>query len=144
MVRPRWAHRPAGSGLGELGVVVGAEGQGCGGDVFLQVRAGGGARDRHHVGRVSQQPGQGDLGRGSAELAGHCGQRPGGGGGCDGGDREPWDEGDAVLFAVAQDVFGGAVGEVVTVLDADDRGDGLGFGELTGTDFGQADVADLP
>jgi hypothetical protein len=49
-----------------------------------------------------------------------------------------------VLFAVAQDVFGGAVGEVVSVLDADNRSDALGLGELADTDFGQADVADLP
>jgi hypothetical protein len=49
-----------------------------------------------------------------------------------------------VPFAVAQDVPGGAVGEVVAVLDADDRRDGLGFGELADADFGQADMADLP
>jgi hypothetical protein len=40
--------------------------------------------------------------------------------------------------------FGFAVKEVVAVLDRRDGCDGLGFCQLGGGDFGEADVADLP
>lgn len=45
---------------------------------------------------------------------------------------------------MAQDIFRGAIGDVVAVMYADDRGDPAGFGELADGDFGQADMADFP
>ena len=47
------------------------------------------------------------------------------------------------FFAVFEDVFVGAVGEVVLVLDADDIDDFAGLFDFRDFDFAEADVADL-
>jgi hypothetical protein len=60
------------------------------------------------------------------------------------GEGEPGDEPDAVGFGVFEQPLGGAVGEVVPVLNGDDGGDPLRFLELLDREFGQLDVADLP
>ena len=55
----------------------------------------------------------------------------------------PGEEGDGVLLAEVDGGFGGSVGEVVAVLDADDGDDLLGGFDLLPGDFGETDVADL-
>ena len=48
-----------------------------------------------------------------------------------------------LLLACPQDLLGLAVGDVVAVLDGDDRDDLLRAFELLGVDVGETDVADL-
>ena len=87
-----------------------------------------------------QRPGQGDLGGCGREPARHRGDHAAGAGRGRGRHRKPRDEGDAPVLAVPEQVLGRAVGEVVAVLDAGDRGDLLGLGELADADLGQAHV----
>jgi len=54
------------------GQVIGGQGDVEGGDVFLQVAAALGARDRHHVAALGEQPGQGELTRRTALSAAIC------------------------------------------------------------------------
>ena len=60
-----------------------------------------------------------------------------------GGEREPGQECDPGLLAEPEHVLGGAVADVVVVLDRDDRHDLLGALDLLDVDVGEADVADL-
>src|SRR4029453_5899032 len=89
------------------------------------------------------EQGGGDLGVGGPEPVGDRGGRVGDVGPCCGGDRKPRNEGDPAPLAVLEYVLGGAIGEVVAVLDAHDRCDLLGLGELVDGDFREADVPDF-
>ena len=91
--------------------------------VLLEVLDGRGPRDREDHGRVVEQPGECDLARGGTgglgHLADHCG-RPGQ---LPGRDRCPREEPDLLGLAEREQLVGRAVGQVETVLDADDRDD---------------------
>jgi hypothetical protein len=55
----------------------------------------------------------------------------------------PREEDDALHFAQGDHGFGGAVPDVVAILDRDHLADGLGDRQLFGTDVGHTDVTDL-
>ena len=122
-------------GFGELHV--------CGCDVFFEVLDGAGAWDRDDDGTAVQEPRDGELADGGVVFASGDVERAAGLGELAGRDREPWDEGDIVLGAVVDDVFVGAVGEVVFVLDGDDVDDLARPVDLMRLHFAEADVADL-
>jgi hypothetical protein len=106
-----------------------------GGDVLFQVRAGGRARDGQHERTAAQQPGE-------CQLSGR-GAGPAGAGRDHGRDRQPRDEDDPSLLAVPEHILGRAVGQVIPVLHASDRGDLRRRGDLLDGDLGQAHVPDL-
>ena len=76
-------------------------------------------------------------------LGGQLRQRAAGAGQGPGGQREPRDEGDAVLGRVVEQRLGRAVDQVEQVLHGDDRRDRLRDLQFRHGDLGEADVADL-
>jgi hypothetical protein len=93
---------------------------------------------------MRQQPGQRDLARTGAVAARDLvDRRPVAGDVVSAGDRRPREEREPLLGAFAQDVLGGAIDDVVTVLDGDDRDDLLGALKILEANVGEADVTDL-
>ena len=88
-----------------------------------------------------EEPGEGDLHGGGVEVGGYFVEH----GGLQRGEaaqREVGDVGDSLPGERVDEGVVRAVGNVVGVLDADDLGHGLGFGELLSVDRGEANVAD--
>lgn len=115
--------------------------EGGGGEVLAEVRGRGGSGNEEDVGGAVEEPGEGYLHGGGVEVAGYVVE----GGGlerAEAAEGEERDEGDALMGEVVEEGVVYAVGEVVEVLDADDGGDGLGFGELLGGDVAKAEVLD--
>ncbi len=85
--------------------------------------------------RMLEEPGERELAEGCAVFLRGVIEGSAWFGELAGGDGEPGDEGDGVLLAVLENVFVGAVGDVVLVLDADDVDDLAGVFDLGDFDF---------
>src|SRR5215472_3089688 len=125
----------------ELGDGVAGQGQVRCADVIAEVGDGGSSRYERGCGRALQQPGQGNLMRRRAEVSGHGGERRGLKPG-EAAEREERGVGDVLGRAPVDECIVGPVGDVVHVLDGNDRGDGLRLGELSRGCGAEAEVAD--
>src|SRR5688500_8024336 len=112
--------------------------------VLLEMLQRGGPGDRADDRRASQQPGERDLGRRGVAGAGDGVEPSTGLGEVPDRERPPGEEGDPLPLTGLEDIIRLPVGEVVAVLDGDDRNDRLRPRELLQVDVREADVADLP
>lgn len=118
-----------------------------GGDVLFKVGNFGGPGNGQDDRGPLEEPGQGELGYGSAVAGGDLGQ-----GGrarllgleeLAGGDGIPGQKADSLLLAVVDCLLVAPVGETVSILDSCDLDDLPGLLDLGWSNFAEADVADL-
>src|SRR5512132_99152 len=103
-----------------------------------------GSRNHEHEGRALEEPGECDLRATRAVPHRYLGYPTRATRQLPEPEREPGEERDPLALTRLENPFGMAVGDVVSILDADDR-DGLAcLGHLPRVDVGEADVPDLP
>src|SRR5437764_3202954 len=111
------------------------------GDVFLEMLYRRGSGNWQHPRRTLQQPCARDLNRfGMMDLR-DAGQKIMSN--CSGSKRKPWNEGDAVLLAIIDDVFPFAVEDAVAVLNSNDWGNFLRPLNVFTSYVGQSDQVHL-
>lgn len=115
-----------------------------GADVLFEVGEGGRAGNRQHIRCAMQQPGQCELGRGSVEVSGDGYYGTAGSGEVAEGEREEWQERDALLRGVLHYRIVVSRREIVEILYRGDRRGASGLVQLFNPDLGETDMTNLP